>query len=131
MISDSPDQSLNPITLNVENLSYKAVPDAIENFEEYLHSLLHFGKKIEKTQSYSLENISFCAKPGEITGIVGSGRFTRKSILDILAGRRKYGNLSGNIYMTRNGNNPLDIKNFPYFSNLTFISRVIHLFFSY
>ena len=96
-------------TLCVENLAYRPLPDAFENIENYLVSKipLKWQKQlgVEQPQNENtkvLHDVSFEAKAGKITGIIGGEVATRRTLVDLICGERWYGSFSGDIYMTDN-----------------------------
>ena len=95
----------NPKALCIDCLSYRPMPDAIENLEHYI---LNSGLIPMQVQKYlgieltadSQENkqilheISFEARPGKITGILGCENAALKSLVDLINGQRRYGHYS-------------------------------------
>ena len=92
-----------PTVLHVEDLSYSFLPNILER---YGNSLLDvFGKARNKLlgsgrkkSEHFLPKVSFRADPGKITGIIGDSKTSRKALIDLICGHRKYGVFSGQIY---------------------------------
>ena len=128
-----------PTTLHIENLSYRFVPDSLNHssFLRVLRSLIpkHLSEKLlgssERLEMKSIHNVSFRCLPGQITGIIGDRSSVRKAIVDLLCGHRKYGQFSGEIYMTVDPNihrtfesvNKYVSNEFEYFNSITLIPR--------
>ena len=94
-------------SLIIDNLSYRPLPDAFENIEQYLISKIPISWQrywqIDQPLNENtkvLHEISFEAKPGNILGILGGEVATRRSLVDLICGERRYGTYSGDIYMT-------------------------------
>ena len=130
-----------PKILRAEKIVYQATSDALENIEDYLISKTPsaiskcLGLNSNKASSMFLSSLSFEARPFELMGIVGGEKSTRKTLLDILVGHRKYGILGGNVYLSDlkdgrfvvgpgNANSPNLVKKFEYYNNVAFIPRV-------
>ena len=102
----------NRAYLQVEHLEYAPVPDKLQDFTAFTLSRIEKwskawnGEKDPRTQvgmhanTQALNGVSFDASPGTITAILGVSRAERRSLVQLLARRRKYGVIRGNVSLS-------------------------------
>ena len=124
--------------LQVEHVEYAPVPDKLQDFSAFALSRIENwrkawnGEKDSRNQigmaanNPSLHGVSFDASPGTITAILGVSRAERRTLVQLLARRRKYGVLRGNISLSplkmKHGSNS-DIRNTSYESNIGYVAK--------
>lgn len=91
--------------LCVDNLGFRPRPDAVENIDQYLLSLLprslqnQYPSLKPTAIIETLHNISFKARAGEITAILGTEKKVNRALIELIVRRKKYGVMSGNVYI--------------------------------
>ena len=106
--------------VNVEHLNYHAKPDVIENFsgwfkdkiEEFHDYFMVSGsgddfetlrkrQKHDLSRDETLKDVSFEACPGQVTMVISPSRAQRKALLELIARKRNYGMVKGNITLSK------------------------------
>lgn len=110
-------------SLNVSQLCYEPSRDLISIARQACISKVGFlkflpSKSVFRDDVSPLHNVTFAARGGKVTGIVGSHISEQRTLLDLLSGRRKTGKYSGDIYLT--GTTP----GVSYIDSMAYVSQV-------
>jgi ABC-type multidrug transport system ATPase subunit len=110
MMPPDAEKSVKEVTVEVA-LAYRATRDWVDKLsdkvEKTLPDSLQLGfKSSTQERRHPLRDVNFVARPGQITGIIGSDSIEVKALIDLLARQRKYGIVSGDVTLT-SGNGPL------------------------
>ena len=70
-----------------------------------------------QSTSAPLENITFRARPGELTAVLSRELGERRTIMELIAGRRSYGEFDGDVFLHGNIVDPSR-------PNLAYVSKV-------
>jgi len=103
MIADI-DANVKTLSLECE-ISYKSSREVYDKVANFLEDILpedvrdHFVERTKERRTPLLD-VSFVAKPGEITGIMGNDQTEMKAVIDIISRQRKYGMLSGDVALS-------------------------------
>jgi Fe-S cluster assembly ATPase SufC len=74
---------------------------------------------IIQEKSALLENVSFKASPGELTAVLAKEIGERRTIMELVAGRRSYGEFDGDVFF-HGGKLQLNFNNVAYVSKVTY-----------
>lgn len=107
--------SISRVTLDVEHLSYSPPPPSLIN--SFRESVLSSGMapqmvndrvtiKLHSEVDSEIIDVSFRALPGKFTAVISQEPAERKTLMELISGRRIYGEFDGKVTLLQSKNSP-------------------------